>query len=256
MNVFGTYSKYYNLLYKDKNYKEEADYIHSIIQKYSQHAFSILELGCGTGRHAFELAELGYQIHGIDISPRMLEYAHHSLETCNSKAKERISFSKNDIRTFRFNRKFDVVASLFHVMSYQVTDESLDKVFETAAVHLKPGGIFIFDCWYGPAVLTDPPTVRVKEIEDENTSVTRIAKPELLVNENTVKVNYRILMHDKNSGQFDELEELHEMRYLFMPEIRKLSKKHNFNILSSEEYLTANPPSKNTWYICYALIAE
>ena len=72
MKVFGNYSRYYNLLYKDKDYKGEAGFIHDLIQKYSPGAKSILDLGCGTGRHDVLLAEKGYVMTGVDMSEEML----------------------------------------------------------------------------------------------------------------------------------------------------------------------------------------
>ena len=72
MKAFGNYSRYYNLLYKDKDYKGEAGFIHDLIQKYSPGAKSILDLGCGTGRHDALLAEKGYVITGVDMSEEML----------------------------------------------------------------------------------------------------------------------------------------------------------------------------------------
>ncbi len=55
--TFDLYSEYYDLLYKDKNYKKEADYIASLIKTNAPHTKSILELGCGTGKHASLLRE-------------------------------------------------------------------------------------------------------------------------------------------------------------------------------------------------------
>lgn len=72
MTTFGNYSRYYNLLYKDKDYKGEAGFIYDLIQKYSPGAKSILDLGCGTGRHDLLLAEKGYAITGVDMSEEML----------------------------------------------------------------------------------------------------------------------------------------------------------------------------------------
>ena len=54
-------------------------------------------------------------------------------------------------------QKFDAIVFLFHVMSYQVTNKMLNEVFSNVFKHLNDGGLFIFDFWYGPAVLTDPP---------------------------------------------------------------------------------------------------
>ena len=72
MTTLGNYSRYYNLLYKDKDYRGEAGFIHKLIQKYSPDAQNILDLGCGTGRHDLLLAEKGYAITGVDMSEEML----------------------------------------------------------------------------------------------------------------------------------------------------------------------------------------
>ena len=75
MTVFGNYSKYYNLLYKEKNYQLETDYITDLINKYNSHVETILELGCGTGNHAEYLSRKGFNIHGGDRSEEMLNIA-------------------------------------------------------------------------------------------------------------------------------------------------------------------------------------
>ena len=58
--VFDAYSNYYDLLYQDKDYVAETEYINSLISSYSKNAESILELGSGTGIHAGLLANIGY----------------------------------------------------------------------------------------------------------------------------------------------------------------------------------------------------
>jgi predicted TPR repeat methyltransferase len=75
MTIFGAYAQYYDLLYRSKNYVAEAQYIHQLIQSYVPGALSVLDLGCGTGAHAVQLAREGYRIHGVDLSTGMLERA-------------------------------------------------------------------------------------------------------------------------------------------------------------------------------------
>ena len=166
MSVFNHYARYYDLLYKNKNYAAEADYIHQLIQTYKPSSQSILELGCGTGLHAALLAEKKYLVHGIDQSADMIEKA-----LIRKATSSKLSFAQADVRDYRSDEKYDVVISIFHVMSYQTTNKDLLAAFKTAQAHLKPEGIFIFDCWYGPAVLTEPPVVRVKRMEDDMISV-------------------------------------------------------------------------------------
>ena len=59
MRVFDDYALYYDLLYQGKDYKGEADYIYSLIEQFSLGGSSVLELGCGTAKHALWLAEKG-----------------------------------------------------------------------------------------------------------------------------------------------------------------------------------------------------
>lgn len=252
MTVFGKYSSYYNLLYKDKDYAGEAGYVHNLIQKYCQGAKSILDLGCGTGRHDLLLAEKGYSVTGVDQSEEMLAIANSQLSTLNSQPSI-LSFIQGDIRTVHLNEQFDVVISLFHVMSYQITNEDLNAAFETAKVHLKKGGLFIFDCWYGPAVLTDRPVVRVKRLEDDAISVVRIAEPVMHPNENIVDVNYHVFIRDKASDRVDEIQESHRMRYLFKPEIERMLKVEGLELVHSEEWMTGKEPGFDTWGVCFVV---
>ena len=247
MSVFGKYSSYYNLLYKDKDYAGEAEYIHNLIQKYSPGAKSILDLGCGTGRHDFLLVEKGYAVTGVDQSEDMLAVANSQLSTSIST----LSFTQGDIRTIRLNEQFDIVISLFHVMSYQTTNEDIQAAFANAKSHLKPGGIFIFDCWYGPAVLTDRPAVRIKRLEDDIISVVRIAEPVMHPNHNIVDVNYTVFIKDKTSGDVEELRETHRMRYLFKPEIELFCAENGFKIIGTKEWMTDKEPGMKSWGVCF-----
>lgn len=249
MSVFGKYSSYYNLLYKDKDYAGEVDYIHNLIQKYNPGAKSILDLGCGTGQHDFLLAERGHSITGVDQSEEMLSVASSQLSGLRPQPSA-LRFAQGDIRSTRLNEQFDAVISLFHVISYQATNDDLQAAFATAKAHLKPGGIFVFDCWYGPAVLTDRPVVRVKRLDDENISVTRIAEPVMHPNESLVDVNYHVFIRDKSNDRVEELKETHRMRYLFKPEIEIILTNAGLEFISCEEWLTGKEPGFKTWGIC------
>ena len=104
-------------------------------------------------------------------------------------------------------------------MSYQTSNDDVAAAFATAREHLKAGGAFIFDCWYGPAVLRQWPAVTEKILSDDSTEVHRTATPDIHVNENIVDVNYNVLVTDKSTGVTETLRETHRMRYLFAPEI-------------------------------------
>ena len=251
MSVFGNYSRYYDLLYRDKDYIGEAQFIHQLIQNHAPNAQSILELGCGTGNHAMLLAKEGYSVHGIDLSEEMLQQARDRFSQFDPDLASKIKISQGDIRQTRLNQKFDVVLSLFHVISYQTTNEDLLAAFNTVKEHLNSGGVFIFDLWYGPAVLTEHPTVRVKRLENEEILVTRIAEPVIHPNENLVDVNYQVFIQNKNSDAIEEFQETHRMRYLFQPEINRLLNQIGLKLVSSGEWMTGSESGLNTWGVYF-----
>ena len=158
--VFDAYARYYDLLYREKDYAAEAEYVASHMRRHAPEAANILELGCGTGAHAEHLARLGYTVHGVDQSDPMLARAAVRKSGLPAKTAAQLSFGRGDVRTVRTGAHYDVVISLFHVMSYQTSNADLRAAFTTAAAHLRPGGLFLFDFWYGPAVLAQQPEVR------------------------------------------------------------------------------------------------
>ncbi len=141
MNHFGElYSDYYDLLYKDKNYNQEVDYVHRLVQKFHPDATSLLDLGCGTGRHAELFCTKGYTVHGIDISEGMLKIAaQRALQY-----EKGLSFSHSDVKTLQLGQRFDVITALFHVMSYQTLPADLNAMFQSVHCHLNEGGGIYF----------------------------------------------------------------------------------------------------------------
>ena len=249
MSVFNQYSDYYDLLYKDKDYSAESSYIIYLIKKYGNNGNAIFEMGSGTGRHAQLLAKQGYNVHGLDLSEQMVGYARKSLDN-HTKAQEKITFDVGDMRSVRLDKTFDTVLSLFHVMSYQISNKDLENALTTAAFHLKKGGLFIFDFWYGDAVLKQHPLVKIKRVEDDNYKITRIAEPIHDQKNNKVDVGFTLYVHDKKNDKIIELQEKHTMRYFFETEIVRLMYKTGFEVLAVEEWLTGKKPSDSSWGVC------
>ena len=254
MTVFGAYSQYYDLLYKDKDYAGEAAYVRQLIERYHPGARSVLDLGCGTGRHALLLAEHGYRMTGVDRSPDMLRAANAQLASASPEQAARYAssgaapvFLPGDVRTVRTGQKFDVVVSLFHVMSYQTSNDDLKAALRTVREHLLPDGVVIFDCWYGPSVLTERPSARSRHLENDRIAVVRDAEPVLHPNHNCVDVNYRVQITDKQDGAVQELRETHSMRYLFSPEVELLLEASGLELKASMEFMTNKPLGVDTW---------
>ena len=129
--IFQNYANFYDIMYQDKDYRAECDFLELIFSQYSNKPIkTILDLGCGTGGHTLILTERGFKVMGIDLSGEMLEIS-------RKKANERklnIEFIQGDIRNLKLNQKFDAVISMFAVMSYQIANEDLISAFKTGPI--------------------------------------------------------------------------------------------------------------------------
>jgi len=242
MSVFAAYGAYYDLLNATKDYAAEAEYVARSLRD----AGSILELGCGTGRHAELLAAKGFDVVGVDRSEEMLAVA---------RRRSGPVFHHGDAQTFRAGRTFDAVISLFHVVSYQVEQRDLEAMLATARAHLRDGGTFLFDVWYGPAVLTERPERRVRHFENEAVEVTRTAEPRMHPDENAVDVTFDINVRDKASGITHDIRETHRMRYFFIPELAALLRAAGFALTHHEEWMSGRPAGFDTWSVCLTAVA-
>lgn len=241
---FNAYSRYYDLLYQDKDYPAEAGYIKNLLGRHGVSQGDLLEFGSGTGKHGRLLAAAGYRVHGIERSAEMVACAEQTAGfTCQ----------QGDIGTVHLGRTYDAVLSLFHVISYQTSNAALHAVFDRAAEHLPPGGLFVFDFWYSPAVYAQRPAVRVKRMGDSEVEITRIAEPTLYPNQNRVDVNYTIFSRDLRTGAIDSFAETHPMRHFSLPELDLLATIHGFQRLEAEEFLTGAAASEATWGVCVIL---
>ncbi len=117
----------------------ECDFIEQEINR--DKSLMIIDIGCGTGRHAIELTKRGYNVTGIDLSESQLKRA-------REKAKEQgveIPFQKQDARNLPFESEFDLAIMLceggFPLME---TDEMNFEILKNATKTLKAKGTFIF----------------------------------------------------------------------------------------------------------------
>ena len=108
MDCFNEYSQYYDLLYRDKQYGAEIDYVHDLLGRHQVSGQDILEFGSGTGKHGRLLADCGYSVTGIERSAEMVAQA---------SAIDGFSCQQGDIRSVKLGCTFDAVLSLFHVIS-------------------------------------------------------------------------------------------------------------------------------------------
>jgi SAM-dependent methyltransferase len=244
--VFDAYSRYYDAIYREKDYVGEYKYINHLLNRFHKKPKSVIEFGCGTGKYTQLFANDCDRITGVDLSPSMVDAAMTSLGTVRPRAQ--VDFVVGDLCTYRPRDKFDAAVCLFHVIDYIVDNRSLDQAFASIGALLKPGGVFMFDFWHGPTILADPPIPRIKQVETEDARITRISQSKLFPCDNVVSVNFQILVEDRTAKQVETFSETHRMRYFFIPEIQQLCERNGLSLMHFEEWGTGNPLGLNTRY--------
>src|SRR5438105_5368700 len=248
--VFGPeYADAYDYLYKDKNYTEECRLIDSLLQSYGNGTVrSVLDLGCGTGNHVLPLAEKGYKLVGVDRSARMLDAARQKLS--NQRLSGQTVFYEGDIRSFRVEQSFDASLMMFAVLGYQLENRDVLAALRTARRHVESGGILIFDVWYGPAVLREGPSDRVKLIATEEGQILRLASGQVDVQHQLCKVSYHLwrMEGDRLRG---ETEETHLMRFFFPLELNLFLECSGFAPIRLGAFPEFDrDPDTTTWNVC------
>jgi SAM-dependent methyltransferase len=237
---FKLYSKYYDLLYKDKDYKLESDYVYNKLIQFNSNIKSLLELGCGSGGHAEFLAKNFESTTGIDLSQQMIDEA-------LNKNILKFDAKVGNITDFKLDRKYDCAIALFHVISYLENNVDLINCFNCVRDHLEDGGLFLFDFWYTPCVLNLKPINRIKRFIDKEVEIVRIAEPVIDSSRNIVNVNFDVFVQDTLNNKVERIKELHVMRHFSLPELELLAIHSGFLLVSKEEFLTGNNASETTW---------
>ncbi|MGY1980240.1 class I SAM-dependent DNA methyltransferase [Nocardia gipuzkoensis] len=107
----------------------------------------LLDVGSGTGRDAARLAELGYRVRGVDISPRMVDYARTRYPA--------IDFSVGDARALRPGAPVDVLTCLGSTLLHLHATADLVAALDGFAAGLRAGGLLILEMRNGAFLLTD-----------------------------------------------------------------------------------------------------
>jgi SAM-dependent methyltransferase len=146
--MFSETAQYYDLIYDQfRDYAEDVARVGELLRRLAPEAETILDVGCGTGRHAQALTEEhAYRVDGLDIEPAFVEIAQGRCPDGR--------FSVGDMADFDLGRRYDVLLCLFSSIGYVKTKERLESAARCFRRHLMPGGIAVIEAWMTPDAFT------------------------------------------------------------------------------------------------------
>lgn len=241
------HAELYDLFYKEKPYAEEAAFV---AERLAENGVGpggrLLELACGTGRHAFELEARGYRMVATDYSPDMLACA----ERARAARGSGVEFVEQDMRALSVpGAPFDAVVSLFDSIGYVQTNEAVLAVLGGAHRHLRPGGLLVIEFWHAPAMLRGYEPVRVRRWRTEEGEIVRISETTLDCARQLAHVAYSI-MEIANDGGLRRLQETQTNRYFLVQEMAGWLGAAGFEPLRwSAGFDAARPIALDTWHV-------
>jgi SAM-dependent methyltransferase len=139
--MFVKSARFYDALYGFKDYASASARLHALIRANHPSASSLLDVGCGTGRHLESLKQW-YHVEGVDLNADLLDVAR---ERCPD-----VPLHQGDMVDFALGRRFDVVVCLFSAIAYVRTADRMRAAVANMAAHLDDGGVLVIEPWFSP----------------------------------------------------------------------------------------------------------
>ncbi|WP_158279387.1 class I SAM-dependent methyltransferase [Azospirillum humicireducens] len=218
----------------------------------------IVDIGAGTGRLTFALAEAGHEVIGVDLSCDMLAVAQRKRDAADETVKNRTSFIQADIRALDLGRRTDLAIAPYRIFNFLLTDEDRSRFLDGLHRHLSDRGRAIIDCW---GASDNSSRLRpanqnrriLVNLEGTPFNVARTFKSDKVDQVRKVAeftVGYEIL--DKDNRVLKSKDEVLELRWCAPDEMRSLFERHGFRVLSELGGFDAMPatlPGDRIWVV-------
>jgi SAM-dependent methyltransferase len=198
--MFSESTELYDLIYSEfKDFLAEAADVSALLRRICPNAERILDVGCGTGRHAEALVkEHGYQVDGLDIESGFLEIARTRCPEGR--------FFRGDMASFNLDDSYDAVICLFSSIGYVRTTERLALAARSMRRHVAPGGVAIIEPGFTPSKLSHG-SLHLHSVDGEDLKISRVSRSEVRDRISWIEFHYLV----GESSEIRHLKEVHEL---------------------------------------------
>jgi SAM-dependent methyltransferase len=213
----GLHAELYDVIYADKPYADEARFVVERLEKaLGRRPATLLDVACGTGRHAAEFAAMGIEVTGVDINDELLAHARERVPGVEFVAQDMTQLDLGEAR-------FDAITCLFDSIGYPQDDELVTAALAGMRRHLAEEGAFGFEYLHAPAMLAHAAPVRVRRWElPDGAELLRVSETELDAAQRRMEVSYELVAL-RPDGSYDRWIESQANRFFSVDEMNRLA---------------------------------
>lgn len=216
MEQYGEFvARYCDVVYENvRDTQREMRFLHWVFRELADvEVREILDVACGTGRHAIPLSKKGYTVTGGDRSQAMLAVLEEKVRRANIE----IPVIKCDMKDIEFREEFDAIICMYTSFNYLLTDQDIERALAAFHRALRPGGIAILDLMNPIFYIGKFREITVEHHQEGQMCIQRTFKHTLDEVRSLWYQDEFVVADDGNS--VSTCREIHTMRMLTYPEI-------------------------------------
>jgi len=217
INTFtGLHAGHYDLIYGDKPYAAEAAFVlRQLERQMGRRPRTLLDIACGTGRHAAEFAAAGIEVTGVDINGQLLEHARERNPGIDFVQQDMTALDLGDVR-------FEAITCLFDSIGYPQRNELVLATLGAACRQLADGGVLAVEFLHAPAMILHSAPLRVRRwATGDGGELLRISNTRLDLDAQVMDVDYE-LVELREDGTYEHWRERQSNRFFSVPEMGAL----------------------------------
>lgn len=242
MASYETFAKIYDEVMDENLYLDWLDFTCRHLNKKQQH---VLELACGTGILSVELANLGFNVCGLDLSEDMIKLAKKRV----SEEDQMLRFKTGDMLNLTDKNLYDAVTCYSDSLCYMKNEDEVSKVFSGVYEALKEEGTFIFDV-HSIQQMEEGFSEYSYHYQTDDFAFLWESYP----GEHSFSVEHFLTFFvSDRKGKFERFDELHEERTYEIKEYKSLLKRAGFKsveVFADFEDIKPDEVSKRWFFVC------